>query len=88
MACGYSQIPGLDFNNSSAPVVNDMMFRIFLVTMLLWNLKAKIIDVETSFLHGDLKEEIFMEIPQGMDADKEDCLSLNKTIYGLVQSAR
>jgi Reverse transcriptase (RNA-dependent DNA polymerase) len=58
------------------------------VAMLLWNLKAKIIDVEATFFHGDMKEEIFMEIPPGMDANKEDCLSLNKTIHGLVQSAR
>ena len=56
--------------------------------MLVWNLKATIIDAETAFLHGDLKEKIFMEIPQGMDADKEDCSSLNKTIYGQDQSAR
>jgi hypothetical protein len=35
-----------------------------------------------------MKEEIFMEIPEGMDAVMEDFLSLNKTIYGLVQSAR
>jgi hypothetical protein len=39
-------------------------------------------------LHRDLKEEIFMEIVEGMDAAKEDCLSLNNTIYGLVQSER
>jgi hypothetical protein len=56
--------------------------------MLVWNLKAKIVNVETAFLHGDLKEEIFMEIPEGMNAVKEDCLSLKKTIYGLVQSLR
>ena len=80
MACGYSQVLGLNFNDSFAPVVNDVTFQILLVAMLVWNLKAKIIDVETAFLHGDLKEEIFMEIPKGMDADKEDCLSLNKTI--------
>ena len=29
-----------------------------------------------------------MEISQGMDEDKEDCLLLKKTMYGLVQSAR
>jgi hypothetical protein len=52
-----------------------------------WNLNANIVDVETEFLNRDLKEEIFMEISQGMDVAKEDCLSLNKTIYGLVQSA-
>jgi hypothetical protein len=28
VACGCSQVPGLDFNDSFAPVVNDMTFRI------------------------------------------------------------
>jgi hypothetical protein len=56
--------------------------------MLVKNLKAKIFDVENSFLHGNLKDEIFMEIPGGMDAAQEECLSLNKTMYYLVQSAR
>jgi hypothetical protein len=40
------------------------------------------------FLHGDLKETIYMEIPNGMKANIDECLILNKTIYGLVQSAR
>jgi hypothetical protein len=56
--------------------------------MLVWNVKAKIVDVETAFLHGDLKEEIFMEILEGVDAAKEGYFSLKKTMYGLVQSAR
>jgi hypothetical protein len=29
-----------------------------------------------------------METPEDLDADKEDCLSLNKTMYGLVQITR
>jgi hypothetical protein len=56
--------------------------------MLMWKVKAKIVDVETAFLHGDLKDEILMQIPEGIDAAKGDCLSLSKTIYGGVQSAR
>jgi Reverse transcriptase (RNA-dependent DNA polymerase) len=39
-------------------------------------------------LHGILKETIFMEIPKGMDSNKNECLILKRTIYGLVQSAR
>jgi hypothetical protein len=39
-------------------------------------------------LHRGLKEEIFMEIPLGIEASKDECLLLKKTIYGLVQSAR
>jgi Reverse transcriptase (RNA-dependent DNA polymerase) len=31
VACGYSQIPGVDFNESFAPVVNDVSFRIMLL---------------------------------------------------------
>ena len=34
VACGYSQVPGLDFNDSFAPVVNDVTFQILLVAML------------------------------------------------------
>ena len=93
VACGYSQVPGVDFKESFAPVVNDVTFRIMLVAMIVWQLKAKIIDVETAFLHGDLEEEIYMDIPEGLeffdgDVDKlNECLLLLQTIYGLVQSA-
>ena len=48
---------------------------------------AKIVDIETTFLYGDLKEEIYMECPQGMsNVKKDDCIILNKCIYGLVQA--
>ena len=49
---------------------------------------AKIVDVETAFLHGDLKGKIFMECPQGMsNVRKDGSIILNKCIYGLVQAA-
>jgi Reverse transcriptase (RNA-dependent DNA polymerase) len=88
VACGYSQVPGVDFQESFAPVINDVTFRILLVMMLTLNLKAKVVDIETAFLHGDLKETIYMEIQKGMEVSVDECLILNKTIYGLVQSAR
>jgi Reverse transcriptase (RNA-dependent DNA polymerase) len=51
VACGYSQVPGIDFNESYAPVINDVSFRIMLIAKLTWGLQASIIDVETGFLH-------------------------------------
>ena len=51
-------------------------------------------DIDNAFLNGDLEHEIYMKIPEGYDevisedVDKEDCLNLQKAIYGLVQAAR
>jgi hypothetical protein len=58
VACGYSHIPGVNSNESFAPVVNDMSFIIILATKLLWDLQASIVDVETAFLYGNLQVEI------------------------------
>ena len=63
------------------PVINDVTFRNLLATMLTWNLIGKVIDIETAFLHDNLKETIFMEIPKGMEANENDCLILKRTIY-------
>jgi Reverse transcriptase (RNA-dependent DNA polymerase) len=61
VACGYSQIPGIDFNESFALVVNNVSFQIMLIAKLTWNLQASVVDVETAFLHGDLQEEIYIK---------------------------
>jgi hypothetical protein len=34
VACGYSQVPGIDFSESFAPVLNDLSFRIMLIAKL------------------------------------------------------
>jgi Reverse transcriptase (RNA-dependent DNA polymerase) len=88
VACGYSQVPGVDFNESFAPVINDVSFRILLVAKLVWDMKSTIIDIETAFLHGNLDEEIYINIPSGLIVDPNKKLIRKKTIYNLVQSAR
>jgi len=81
-------VPGVDFNESYAPVINDVSFRVMLIIKLIRGLQASIVDVETAFLHGNLQEEIYMKIPEGMNVKNDSCLRLKRTIYGLVQSAR
>jgi Reverse transcriptase (RNA-dependent DNA polymerase) len=49
-----------------------------------YGLQILIIDIETAFLHGPLREEIYKNASNGMDK----CLRQKKDIYGLVQSAR
>ena len=66
VACGYSQVLGIDFSKNYSPVVNVVTFCIMLLMMLHFGYSAKIVDVKTAFLYGDLEEEIYMECPQGM----------------------
>jgi hypothetical protein len=59
-----------------------------LIAKLIWDLQASLVDVETAFLNGNLQEEIYMNISEGLQQDSNSCLFLKTTIYGLVQSAR
>lgn len=49
-------------------------------------------DVKTAFLHSELEETIYMEIPEGINSSTGDtsrlACRLVKTIYGLKQSPR
>ena len=56
--------------------------------MMMMGLKAKIVDIKTAFLHGDLEEDIYMDAPEGIGATEDEVVKLKQTIYGLVQSAQ
>ena len=57
--------------------------------MIIYGLQGKLVDGKTTFLYGDLKEEVYMDCPEGMiDVKEDEALLLQSTIYGLIQSAR
>jgi Reverse transcriptase (RNA-dependent DNA polymerase) len=58
-----------------------------LVSTFIWELQASV-NVEMTFLHGELHEEIYMNVPEELYTNSNHCLQLKKTSYGLVQSAR
>jgi hypothetical protein len=58
-----------------------------LIERLVWNLTCFVVDMKTAFFHGDLHEEICMEVPKGLAIKDKKKLILQKTIYGIVQRA-
>jgi Reverse transcriptase (RNA-dependent DNA polymerase) len=99
VAQGFSQVPGKDFYENHAPVVNDATFHLVMALKVLLKLESGQFDIETAFLYGDLDEEIWMAIPDGYPeyvkekdgtilSKETHCLKLNKALYGLVQAAR
>jgi hypothetical protein len=60
---GFSQVEGIGYNETFSPVAK--MNSIYLVLSLVVSHKWEVhyMDVKSAFLHGDLKEEIYMEQP-------------------------
>jgi hypothetical protein len=69
VAKGYSQVHGVDYEETFAPVVKFTSVRILLAIVALFALELHQMDVVTAFLNGDLNEEIFMEQPEGFGAE-------------------
>ena len=62
---GYPKVPGIDFQDNFAPLVNDMTFQTVLTLMAIYDWDMTILDIETAFLLRDLKEDIYMDLPTG-----------------------
>merc|ERR1712115_164360 len=90
VACGYSQIPGVDFTESYSPVIHDVTWRVLIILLIARGYYSMIIDIETVFLYRYFEdgEKIYMNCPDGMTNEQDECLELLKTIYGLVQASR
>ena len=46
------------------------------------------VDVASAFLHGELTEEIYMQVPDGIHYTGDKVCKLNRSLYGLKQSPR
>ncbi|KAG8474474.1 hypothetical protein CXB51_031434 [Gossypium anomalum] len=90
VAKGYSQIPGVDFTDVFSPVVKHSSIQALLGIVAMHDLEIEQLDVKTTFLHGELEEDIYMQQPEGFIVSKKEdyvCL-LRKSFYGLKQSPR
>lgn len=90
VAKGFSQKPGIDYDETFSPVVRHSTLRLLLALSVNLDLEITHLDVTTAFLNGILEEDVYMNLPEGFDTSncKNKVLKLRKAIYGLKQSAR
>lgn len=88
VANGFSQIYGIDFTETYAPVVSMKTLRSMISYSATENLLMHQMDVKTAFLNGELNEEVYMKQPKGYSDGTTKVCKLQKTLYGLKQSPR
>lgn len=91
VAKGYAQQFGIDYDETYAPVAKFTSIRALIAIGASHDLEMHQMDVKTAFLNGDLNEEIYMTVPEGIDHDVTSSSAmcrLNRTLYGLKQSPR
>ncbi|RVW71155.1 Retrovirus-related Pol polyprotein from transposon TNT 1-94 [Vitis vinifera] len=87
---GFQQKEGIDYTEIFSPVVKMSTIRLVLGMMAIENLHLEQLDVKTTFLHGDLEEDLYMIQPEGFIVQGQENLicKLRKILYGLKQAPR
>jgi len=83
---GFSQIYDIDYLDIYASIVKLASIRIFLAIAAIYGLEIHQMDIVTTFLAGDLEEEIFMKQSEGFEVgNKEDDLvcRFRRSLYDL-----
>ena len=87
VAKGYTQSHGIDYLETFGLVAKITTVRILisLVATFGWQLHQP--DIKNAFLHGDLEEEVFMELPPRLQQGVGKICRLKKALYRLKQSS-
>jgi hypothetical protein len=90
VAKGYSQVEGLDFGETYAPVARLEPIRILLAYATYHGFKLYQMDVKSTFLNGPIKEEVYVEQPLDFEDSEypNHVYRLSKALYGLKQAPR
>ncbi|XP_075473849.1 uncharacterized protein LOC142504889 [Primulina tabacum] len=90
VAQGYTQIEGIDFDETFAPVARIESVRLLLAIACHMDLKLYQMDVKSAFLNGILNEEAYVSQPKGFEDPNHPnhVYKLKKALYGLKQAPR
>jgi hypothetical protein len=90
VACGFVQQEGIDFDEIFAPIAHMESMRLLLALAAQKGWQVHHMDVKSTFLNGDLKEEVYVRQPAGFIVAGQEgkVLRLRKALYGLRQAPR
>ena len=90
VAQGNHQRPSINYGKSFSPIMCLKSLCTILTLVAMCNLDVIQFNITSAYLHGMLKEEIYMEQPEGyVTPGKDDWVwHLKKGLYGLVQARR
>ncbi|KAE8253050.1 hypothetical protein A4X03_0g6001 [Tilletia caries] len=88
VAQGFTQVEGIDYDETFAPVARLSALRMMVTLAIQLNLRLHGMDVKTAYLNGELDVDIYMRQPQGYDDGSGRVCRLIRTLYGLKQSGR
>jgi hypothetical protein len=90
VAQGFTQVEGLDFGETYAPVARLEAIRILLAYANHHNILLYQMDVKSAFLNGEIEELVFVEQPPGFENPQfpHHVYKLHKALYGLKQAPR
>jgi hypothetical protein len=82
---GYAQVEGVEFEETFSLVARIEAIKVFLAFASYTKFKVYHMDVKSTFLNGDLEEEVCVEQPEGFQlTDKKDYVfRLKKELYGI-----
>nr|GEU72500.1 hypothetical protein [Tanacetum cinerariifolium] len=88
VAKGYGKNKGIDFEESCAPVARLEAVQLFVAYDAHKSFPVYRMDVKTTFLYGPLKEEVYINHPDGFidPYHPDQVYRLKKALYGLKQS--
>ncbi|KAL0411654.1 UNVERIFIED_CONTAM: Retrovirus-related Pol polyprotein from transposon RE1 [Sesamum latifolium] len=86
---GNNQVEGIDFNETFAPVAKMVSVHTFLAVVVARGWALHQMDVHNAFLHSDLDEEVYMQLPPGFSISTPGKICrLWKSLYSLRQAPR
>ena len=87
VAKDFKQKHGVDFLENYSPVANMNSIQIILAVYAECDYQMEQLDVDTAFLNSVLTDNVYMEVPLGVNNAQGKVCQLNKAIYGLKQPA-